>query len=325
MFRRRGFTLVEVLVALLIISILVALLLPAVQSAREAARRAQCGNSLKQVCLALHLYEQQSGCLPPVMSGPSRAGNVRVGWRFALLPFLEQQNIFVAQHPGDWYEQAQNLELLGLVIPQYQCPSTPGYPRVMNDWRIPWGRGGITVVPKVGAADQVGPSLVGALYHGQLVADLAGGLTAAWYAESLAAIDPNRGPSMPTGRGGRFADIDDGLSNTLLVGERSGQPGYYSGNGGFSPREPRPGACTVDQLPDADPIDGIWVLSSSPVVSELALNWENCNGFYSFHDGVNSAFCDGSVHFWTEGIDPRIVHAAVSRAGGEPVDVGAWR
>src|SRR6188472_508780 len=96
---RRGFTLVEVLVAIFIIAILIALLLPAVQSAREAARRVQCANHLKQVGLAVHNYSTQAGRgdVLPYFESPRWAF---VSWRVYVLPFLEQSATYMAARLG---------------------------------------------------------------------------------------------------------------------------------------------------------------------------------------------------------------------------------
>src|SRR5687767_14523164 len=85
---RGGFTLVELLVVIAIIGVLVSLLLPAVQSAREAARRSQCRNNLRQIVLAVHQYEGVNGALPP------HAGSVSFSAQARILPYLEQAGLY---------------------------------------------------------------------------------------------------------------------------------------------------------------------------------------------------------------------------------------
>src|SRR5437764_3262794 len=87
----RGFTLIELLVVIAIIGVLIGLLLPAVQAAREAARRSQCSNNLKQLGLGFHNFHDAFGSLPSSLRPPS---GVRVSWETYLLPFFEQQSLY---------------------------------------------------------------------------------------------------------------------------------------------------------------------------------------------------------------------------------------
>ncbi len=130
--RSTGFTLVELLVVITIIGILIALLLPAVQSAREAARRMQCSNNLKQIGLALHLHHEQRGHFPPGHFWPeSDLGNrdgAEATWVTYILPYLEQSALYGninwdlsfghARHPGN-----ANIDITGQVLPMFLCPS----------------------------------------------------------------------------------------------------------------------------------------------------------------------------------------------------------
>ncbi|WDI43336.1 DUF1559 domain-containing protein [Bremerella sp. P1] len=121
--RQRGFTLVELLVVIAIIGVLIALLLPAVQQAREAARRSQCSNNLKQIGLALHNYHDTFGSFPSawIQVGSSRYH----GWGALILPFMEQGNIHENLAPDFGNSRSANTEdKAGAIISGYLCPSS---------------------------------------------------------------------------------------------------------------------------------------------------------------------------------------------------------
>jgi prepilin-type N-terminal cleavage/methylation domain-containing protein/prepilin-type processing-associated H-X9-DG protein len=149
----RGFTLIELLVVIAIIAILIGLLLPAVQKVREAAARAQCQNNMKQIVLASHNYESANGLLPPGIIAPCNNQYYGFSWQWPdvgvlafLLPYVEQQNVYVQLNPspgiylqanlqnppvnqwGCWYANGSYWSMAQTVIKTFACPSdTPNH------------------------------------------------------------------------------------------------------------------------------------------------------------------------------------------------------
>lgn len=121
--RRRAFTLIELLVVIAIIAILIALLLPAVQQAREAARRTQCRNNLKQIGLALHLYHDEYRSFPPAYT-VDETGQPLHSWRTLILPFIDQQQLYDSIDLSKPWDDPANAEAFQTAVPPYICPST---------------------------------------------------------------------------------------------------------------------------------------------------------------------------------------------------------
>jgi prepilin-type N-terminal cleavage/methylation domain-containing protein/prepilin-type processing-associated H-X9-DG protein len=210
----RGFTLVELLVVITIIGILIALLLPAVQAAREAARRMQCQNNLKQVGLALLNYEAGSQAFPP--GGLATAGTAGTSWWVRILPYLEGGNIADKYDygKGGWLGSGTtntvSLQMLrNLQIPYMYCPSSTLPGKVLS--------------AEIGQTGQTA-NLQGTTYAG--VSGAADGQTTNIYSAKIVTAFQSEGWVSTGGvlvefRAIPIAEITDGTSNTIAVAEQS--------------------------------------------------------------------------------------------------------
>ena len=285
---RHGFTLVELLVVIAIIAILIALLLPAVQAAREAARRTQCANNFKQLGLALHNYHSAQGRFPPgaIYRHPSYdppGGYYNgAGWSVYILNYLEQG---AAYELWDWSEDqvtyGTNSILAGATrIPVFMCPSDPQDELVGTWWNT----------NVAGIADKDTPWLDPCQM---------------WVSDYS---NPPADGMLFNLRGIRVADVFDGTSNTLMVGEITGgeagsQDGWIYVNGTlFSTAFGINGPGTI-------PGDGVWNRICDPGDS-----------LSSYHPGgCHFLRADGSAHFTSENVDAETLAALTTRAGGEVI------
>jgi prepilin-type N-terminal cleavage/methylation domain-containing protein/prepilin-type processing-associated H-X9-DG protein len=212
---RLGFTLIELLVVIAIIGVLVALLLPAVQQAREAARRTQCKNNLKNIGLALHNYHDQNRIFPPGEVHGSSAADIAnahcmweaaIGcWGTAILPQLDQANAYntLDFSVKPQYASAGNLNVMHMKFPVYQCPSDP-----YDGLTAPWD--GVELE-------------VARIMHYFAVA---GSIELSELAWSTPTLDwhcrPNNGMFF-NDSSVRIADVVDGMSNTIMMCEVKGR------------------------------------------------------------------------------------------------------
>ena len=190
--KRCAFTLVELLVVIAIIGVLVALLLPAVQMAREAARRTQCGNNLKQISLGLANHHTAQGEFPAGVTDRRPFGSTtqrQLSWNVFLLPYIEQTNVFDTFDLNLPYDAPENAEAAGTVLEVYLCPTTST--RAVDRQK-----------------DKTSDDLAAADYGGMFGAQTVG--------------PPGNG-IMIYDRAVTISEIRDGTSNTIIVAEDTGR------------------------------------------------------------------------------------------------------
>ena len=246
--RKRGFTLVELLVVIAIIGILVALLLPSVQQAREAARRMQCANKLKQLGLAAHNYASANNDKFPRLAEPAGDFDVGNSWYVALLPYMEETAIFdqldLTAHPWLAHSTATaNKRIIdGTQFPAFVCPSSP-HPEFGNVERHTPGNGrpndAMSTRPQYialsGAVedDRAAPEPRFLEPDNDRCCACCGG-------NAATGIFSPRGIMAPNDESARIGSVKDGLSKTILLGETSvpyfdalGEPLQVYGRTGF--------------------------------------------------------------------------------------------
>lgn len=285
-----GFTLIELLVVIAIIAILMALLLPAVQQAREAARRTQCRNNLKNVGLAMHNYLDQFHVFPPgevhgteVPAKPHCDWEAAIGcWGTAVMPQLEQANLFqtIDFSVRPQYAATGNIAAMRTKLPVYQCPSDP-FDGIYRGWNG-------------------NPLNATRAMHYFAVAGSAELSSLVWDGHSVP--DPHCRPN-----NGMFhndssvsvRDIADGLSNTAMICEVWGR---FENSG--------------------SPPDGRGINLHALSYLDHAPNSDRSQPWYpnSFHTGgVQLAMADGSVRFVSNSIHIPILKAVATIRGGEVV------
>tara|TARA_R110002095_G_scaffold200403_1_gene180623 strand:+ start:1727 stop:2761 length:1035 start_codon:yes stop_codon:yes gene_type:complete len=333
--QRRAFTLIELLVVIAIIAILIALLLPAVQQAREAARRSQCKNNMKQIGLALHNYHDAFTTFPLGTQWSDKPN-----WRVALFPYIDQAPLYNALdlssgfmahggcsgvHPAPCGFSSSNAELRGQRIDVYSCPSSPLDDFNHADIGLSYQSMTVDYVGISGATpDPVSPSRQSTVCSPDGV---------------LCDNSSNQcfnGMLVPF-QSKRSRDCTDGTSNTIIVAEQSGQvngkertPQYLGawfsfGNTGVSSwnagtdlttlpldacRYPG-GVTTVRYTPNA-----FWTTGAPAATVQYAGNTVT----NSYHEGgIHVLLTDGSVHFISENIDFTTYTQLCVRDDGNPI------
>ncbi|MBN9121288.1 MAG: DUF1559 domain-containing protein [Planctomycetes bacterium] len=267
--RRRGFTLIELLVVIAIIAILIGLLLPAVQKVREAAARMSCTNNLKQIGLGMHNHHDSMQTLPNAGSdGPDKDccnANTRVGWTwmYYLTPYIEQDNVY--KNPSD-------TAVAQTAIKVYYCPTRRQPTLYSNGGRCDYAGNG-------------GKNMGDEGRQGMLVRQ--------WKSPST-----SKAPDAPVEQTRKFTDVSDGLSNTILVGEKqchqtvlgkAGGDNEVWNNSGWDQDHVRFGEA-VPQSDDLHPD------ASQPTFWSVRFGGSHPGGF-------TAVMGDGSVRFIRYGID----------------------
>ncbi len=299
--RMRGFTLVELLVVIAIIGVLIALLLPAVQQAREAARRMQCSNQLKQLGLAMHNYHDTYQVFPPGsvnLSTTSAANQNLTNWAIAILPYIEQAALYEQYDHSVHNSHASNEDVLKTILPAMLCPSDVGSE--------------VLVTP----SQLVGTDIAPGSYKGNIGRRFRGAngyFDYPPYAGTYTAAErASIGPLHVSGVNGltceRFATITDGSTNTLLIGEyhtktRPDCKTFWASSQNFhnlAAAQPE----SYTRIPD-------W--EACYAATGNSQHWKCYRAFASLHAGgtVNFAMCDGSVTNIPQTID-NVVFEALS-------------
>ncbi len=309
--KSEGFTLVELLVVITIIGILISLLLPAVQAAREAARRMQCSNNLKQIALAMHGYHEAHNSLPYGCGDFDGGPGMKAVWTTMIMPYMELTGLYEKIREEDTKVSLLSTGVVTTVIPVYYCPSDSSGSPILSD--------------RLANADQDAPVAMGLWYAASI------GPT---HIDECPSFCPDSTPSQSNpccqgwsygtwagggyargsfaGMFGRtprncvtFAHVRDGLSNTILLGEAL-------------PRECQflsVYAMNHNVLPTNIPLN-------LPDEQSAALARYPGYAFRSRHPGgVNFAIADGSVTFINQAISYGLLNALGTRSGGEVAQV----
>jgi prepilin-type N-terminal cleavage/methylation domain-containing protein/prepilin-type processing-associated H-X9-DG protein len=332
--RRRGFTLIELLVVIAIIAILIGLLLPAVQKVREAAARMQCGNNMKQICLACHTYHDTLGLLPATVMEGSFVGaiddynqNFGPNWAVLILPYIEQNNLFqqVAASITSYMNTGDSTwrNIRGTTIKTYLCPSDSGADVLNAAAGGGWARGNYGANAGPGMHWNGGAVGVAEYTSGQWRDHNPNGFSSEYYPSWTAGW--SGGGAMVVNGGTKLNTLSDGTSTTILIDElrigwnandirgtwAMGQAGasISSGNGRIDTPTPNLSYSGWDDIQGCQ---------DNP---SIGMGCCGCNSWQvtakSKHTGgVMTGFADGSVRFIPDSVSQKTWFQLHSRNDG---------
>lgn len=344
-----GFTLVELLVVIAVIGILVGLLLPAVQAAREAARRMQCSNNLKQIGLAIHNYESAHRVFPSgYVSYATRNGSAPAwaaldpttwdaapgwGWGALILPYLEQSNVTNSLRMDRAIWDPVNRDTIQTQLPVFLCPSSSG-----NDKPFILRNESGGALTRYGDPIRVGRSHYIASHGqescwGECGASRTGVVFTNIYTSTTRVVQINGdagnvadGPFFRNSKVG-FKDISDGTSQTIFISEHSSRlsektwvgvvPGAFTHPEFLTPENGPDAAATLVMM-HIGPSGGELDITGSPIIHPMNFPTYHVGQMYAEHPGGgNVLYGDGSVRYMPETIDLFLAAELASMNEGE--------
>ena len=328
---RRGFTLVELLVVIAIIGVLVALLLPAIQSAREAARAAQCSSHLKQMGLACQNYATIHRGFPLLYSSSKQPG-----WITQILPYFEEGNLLAIYNYREPWFDASNANAVTSRIPILECPTSPvEHLYTATDPAFAGQSTNPLTTFTTTSTDYFAFSSASSSTTVKAPSTIPPGYFYA-YPDASPKIDLSGafGGQSATPKLRRLQQITDGLSNTAMISEMSGRPWLFIAGGNKISAANFPSYVSAGSVDVMDDIPlyygwgawahnnnfgvGTWSVDGAMQGGDYAINCSNYRGVYSFHvAGANAAFADGSVRLLGQDLSPAVFFALVTARGGE--------